>query len=75
MTSPTKTAEDAFRFAKHQLQLAKASEYAELNHHLKGAIMEISYGLEHLSVGLRATYMLLEEVQREVRQLKQARPS
>lgn len=75
MSSPSKTAQYSFSLAKITLQGAKSNEYADLNFALKSSLMEISWGLENLAVGLRATYMLIEELQREVRQLKQSRPS
>ena len=73
MSSPTKTAQQSFAFGKNNLQMAKVSEYAEVNLYVRSALSEMCWGLEHLSIGLRATYMLIEELQKEVRQLKQSR--
>lgn len=73
MSSPTKTAQLAFSSGKYAIQMAKVSENAEVSLYMKSAISELCWGLEHMSIGLRATYMLIEELQREIRQLKQSR--
>lgn len=73
MSSPTKTAQLAFSSGKYAIQTAKTSENVEVNLYVKSTLSEICWGLEHMSIGLRATYMLIEELQREVRQLKQSR--
>jgi hypothetical protein len=73
MSSPTKTAEDAFQYAMMTLQHVKTDANDEINPNVRSALSNMAYGLKHLWVGLRATYMLLEEVQRELRQHNQTR--
>lgn len=73
MSSPTKTAQLAFSSGKYAMQLAKVSENTEVNTYVRSTLSEICWGLEHMSIGLRATYMLIEELQKEIRQLKQSR--
>ena len=41
--------------------------------HERSALSNMAYGLKNLAIGLRATYMLLEEVQRDLRQYNQFR--
>jgi len=72
MSSPTKTAEDAFQFAMNRLQEVKTNN-EEMNANVRSALSNMAYGLKNLSVGVRATYILLEEVQKELRQLNQMR--
>jgi hypothetical protein len=72
MSSPTKTAEDAFQFAMNRLQEVKTNDEA-MNANVRSALSNMAYGLKNLSVGLRATYILLEEVQREMRQYNSTR--
>jgi hypothetical protein len=43
---------------------ASKSELGEF--HTAGAVRKIAHGLKHLSVGLRATYILLEEINRKL---------
>lgn len=68
MNRPTEIAEDAFQFAMQQLQQVKTNESDEMNLHIRSALSNMAYGLKNLSVGVRATYMLLEEVQKDLRQ-------
>lgn len=68
MTSLTKTAESSFSFAKNHLQGVKANG-DDLHPALKTALMNMCWGLENLAIGLRATYMKLEDVERELRRL------
>jgi hypothetical protein len=68
MSRPTATAEDAFQFAMNELQQVKTNTNDEVNLHVRSALSNMAYGLKNLSVGLRATYMLLEEVQKDLRQ-------
>jgi hypothetical protein len=70
MSSPTKTAEEAFQFAMNVLQQVKTTQSDEVNLFLRSALSNMAYGLKHLSVGVRATYMLLEDVQKELRQIR-----
>jgi hypothetical protein len=72
MSSPTKDAEITFAFIMNHLHGTKNSADTEVNRNIKTALMNIAYGLKSMSVGLRATYMLLEEVQKELRQLNRA---
>ena len=72
MSSLTKTAEDAFQFAMNRLQEVKTNN-EEMNANVRSALSNMAYGLKNLSVGVRATYILLEEVQKELRQLNQMR--
>jgi hypothetical protein len=67
MSTPTATAEDAFQFAMNELQQVKTNMNDEVNLHVRSALSNMAYGLKNLSVGLRATYMLLEEVQKDLR--------
>ena len=75
MSSPTKTAEDAFQFAMNTLQNVKTNTTDEVNLNVRSALSNMAYGLKHLSVGLRATYILLEDVQKELRQLQSDTPT
>ena len=49
----------------------KTVDSAEVNPNIKVALMNNAWGLKNLSIGLRATYILLEDVQKELRLLKQ----
>lgn len=69
MDRPTEIAEDAFQFAVNELQQVKFNMNDEMNLHVRAALSNMAYGLKNLSVGLRATYMLLEDVQKDLRQL------
>lgn len=71
-SSPTKDAESAFVFVMHHLQGIEAKG-DDLHPATKVALMNLAWGMKNLSVGVRATYMLLESVQKEVRQLNAAR--
>jgi hypothetical protein len=73
MTTPTKTAEDAFQFAMNVLQQVKTNTNDEMNLNVRAALSNMAYGLKNLSIGLRATYMLLEDVQKDLRQYNQTR--
>ena len=66
MTSPTKTAESSFSFAKNHVQRVKAKG-DDLHPGLQTALMNMCWGLEHMAIGLRATYMKLEEVERQLK--------
>jgi len=70
MGSPTQNAtfkfQKAYRFADqaggfYQVN-AKGGSVEMGNRYLSAAVRELAEGLQHLSVGLRATYILLEEV-------------
>ena len=67
MSTPTQTAEDAFQFAIHELQQVKTTMNDEVDIHLRSALSNMAWGLKNLSIGLRATYILLEEVQKDLR--------
>jgi hypothetical protein len=67
MARPTETAEDAFQFAMHELQQVKTAMNDPVNMHLTAALSNMAFGLKNLSIGVRATYMLLEEVQKDLR--------
>jgi hypothetical protein len=69
MDRPTAVAEDAFQFAMNELQQVKYNTSDEMNLHVRAALSNMAYGLKNLSIGLRATYMLLEEVQKDLRQM------
>jgi hypothetical protein len=68
MDRPTAIAEDAFKFAMNELQQVKFNTTDEMNLHVRAALQNIAYGLGNLSKGLRATYILLEQVQKDLRQ-------
>ena len=55
------------------LQNVKTNTTDEVNLNVRSVLSNMAYGLKHLSVGLRATYILLEDVQKELRQLNQTR--
>jgi hypothetical protein len=67
MSRPTATAEEAFQFAMHELQQVKTTTNDQVDLHLRSALSNMAYGLKNLSIGMRATYMLLEEVQKDLR--------
>jgi hypothetical protein len=68
MSRPTETAEDAFQFAMHELQQVKTTMNDQVvDVHMRSALSSMAWGLKNLSVGVRATYMLLEEVQKDLR--------
>jgi hypothetical protein len=68
MGTPTETAEDAFQFAMQQLQLVKTTmDDQVVDLHMRSALSNMAWGLKNLSIGVRATYMLLEEVQKDLR--------
>jgi hypothetical protein len=71
MTSPTKTAEAGFAFAKNHLHAIDAKG-TDLHPALKTALMNMCWGMENMAIGLRATYMKLEEVERELQRLKRS---
>ena len=68
----TKTAESSFSFAKTHLQGTKA-EGDDLHPALKTALMNMCWGFENLAVGLRATYIKLEQVEKELQKLNRTR--
>jgi len=72
MTTPTKTAESSFAFAKNHLHQTKA-EGDDLHPALKTALMNMCWGFENLAIGLRATYIKLEQVEKELQKLNQTR--
>ena len=65
MSKPTEDAEAQFRRAEvilaHAVLRHPPGEAA-----LLGSVAHIAEGLRHLSVGLRATYILLEQVKRDL---------
>jgi hypothetical protein len=72
MTSPTKIAEDSFKFAKSQLQAVKANS-DDMHPQLRSALMNMCWGFENFSIGLRATYIKLEQVEKELQKLNLTR--
>jgi hypothetical protein len=71
MGRPTETAEEAFQFAMHELQQVKTTTNDQaVDLHLRSALSNMAWGLKNLSIGVRATYMLLEEVQKDLRRAK-----
>jgi len=73
MSTPTETAESSFQFAMNVLQQVKTNSNDEVNLYVRSALSNMAWGLKNLSVGVRATYVLLEQVQKELRQNNQAR--
>ena len=68
MSRPTEAAEEAFQFAMNELQQVKITMNDQvIDWHLRAALSNMAYGLKNLSMGVRATYMLLEEVQKDLR--------
>jgi hypothetical protein len=67
MTRPTETAEEAFQFAMRELQQVKPGGSDEMGLHERAALSNIAWGLKNLSIGVRATYVLLEQVQNDLR--------
>ena len=67
MSSPTESAEKIFQTAINNFNLAQTQL---VNKQTEGLIMmglglqQTAWGMKHLSVGLRATYILLEKVER-----------
>ena len=72
MSSPTETAEDGFKFTKSQLQSVKANG-DDMHPALRSALMNMCWGFENLSIGLRATYIKLEQVEKELQKLNRTR--
>jgi hypothetical protein len=64
MSRPTEQAIDYFKHAQSWAfnEVMKFDDNAGL----AKAITDIAYGLEHLTTGLRATYMKLEELERRL---------
>ena len=58
MSRPTAIVEDAFQFAMRELQQGKTNSNEEMNIHLRAALSNMAHGLQNLSDGLRATYIL-----------------
>ena len=73
MSSPTKDAEQAFSHAMSEFNQHFVNNKDPDDMHLNRGYLNMVYGLKSLSVGVRATYMLLEEVQKELRLLNQTR--
>ena len=71
MTAPPKTAESSFAFAKNHLHGIKA-DGDDLHPALKTALMNMCWGFENLAIGLRATYMKLEQVEKELQKLNRS---
>jgi hypothetical protein len=75
MSRPTQQAnykfQKAYGFADQAgafYQITRAGGSNEMgNRYLSSAVREMAEGLQHLSDGLRATYILLEEVQKSQR--------
>jgi hypothetical protein len=68
MGTPTETAESAFQFAMEQLQQVKTTMNDQtVDLHMRSALSNMCWGLKNLSVGVWATYVLLEEVQKDLR--------
>lgn len=66
MTKPTDSAKDLFIQAAYKLALRKGNVKDPIMADLLEAVRMIAVGLNDVSVGLRATYMLLEEVKRKL---------
>ncbi len=74
MSSPTKAAEDAFNFAKQSFgKLQHSDDKGLQTMNMSRGLLNLAAGLENLSKGVRATYMLLEEIQKEMQQQNQGR--
>jgi hypothetical protein len=73
MSSPTKDAEQSFSIAMQEFNKHFVNNADQDDVHLNRGYLNMCAGLRSLTVGVRATYMLLEEVQKEVRALKQQR--
>jgi hypothetical protein len=73
MATPTQRAEQLFSSAKNKIQNTTAEAYGEgrIAGELREGLADMVDGLSHLAAGVRATYMLLEEVQKSVDQLRQ----
>jgi translation elongation factor EF-1beta len=51
----------------HELQQVKTTMDDQVSAHLRSALSNMAFGLKNLSIGVRASYMLLEEVQKDLR--------
>jgi hypothetical protein len=71
MGRPTEDAEHHFALARNAAANAVLTSPADSDLVVTGhALANIAIGLTHLSVGLRATYMKLEEIEQQMRLLK-----
>ena len=75
MSSPTKDAEVSFKEAAHLFDIVSINKSPSMEKNAIDAHRAMCYGLRNLSIGVRATYQLLEEVQKELRLLSQSRHS
>jgi hypothetical protein len=66
MSRPTQQAIDYFKHAQHWA-MDEVLKFGD-NAGLAQAIANLAYGLQHLTTGLRATYIKLEEVERKLPQ-------
>jgi hypothetical protein len=65
MTRPTETAQSDFGYAfDHFKTVAQLSKIDSPEHGLAMGLTEMCTGLQELSSGVRATYMVLEEIRR-----------
>jgi hypothetical protein len=71
MTKPTEAAEDYFRRAQGACTRGILNAGSDLNAgDTFAALSNLCEGLVHLAVGVRATYLLVEEVQRKLNRPK-----
>jgi hypothetical protein len=70
MATPTETAELFFRYSNSKSEASRSRDMSDADKHfyLAGSIGDLGIGLGHLAVGLRATYLLLERVERKLDQ-------
>lgn len=75
MASPTQQAEAFFLQAQRVMTGMHPPDdpHSHLDLELQLAIRNMAIGLGHLAMGVRATYILLEEVQKELQQKNRIR--
>ena len=69
MSRPTEQAIDYFKHAQ-RWSMDEVLKFGD-NAGIAQAIANLAYGLEHLTTGLRATYIKLEEIERRLAQRMQ----
>ena len=70
MARPTEQAAVCYDLAAQNASLAEQAAYGTTNHTgamLARAVNELAKGLKHTNAGLRATYMLLEQIKDALR--------
>ena len=67
-TTPTQRAEYHFGHAKTHFLNTMAGQDANIPEELRSGLEDMADGMKSLSAGLRATYQLLEEVQKMLQQ-------